>query len=64
MTRIRRTNAGDVEHILARYGFELVSQEGSHRKWRNLESQLQVGLDLGKLLFSDNSPKSINIEAF
>jgi len=42
MTRIRRMNAVDVERILVRYGFELVSQKGSHRKWRNLESQLQV----------------------
>ncbi|NHC36860.1 MULTISPECIES: type II toxin-antitoxin system HicA family toxin [Cyanophyceae] len=42
MTRIRRMNAGEVESILQRYGFELVSQKGSHRKWRNLARQLQV----------------------
>lgn len=42
MTRIRRMNADEVESILQRYGFELVSQKGSHRKWRNLERQLQV----------------------
>jgi len=42
MTRIRRMNADDVERILVRYGFELVSQKGSHRKWRNLECQLQA----------------------
>jgi predicted RNA binding protein YcfA (HicA-like mRNA interferase family) len=35
-------NAADVERILTRYGFELVSQKGSHRKWRNLERNLQV----------------------
>lgn len=42
MTRIRPMNADQVERILSRYGFELVSQKGSHRKWRNWESQLQV----------------------
>lgn len=42
MTRIRQMNADDVERILAQYGFELVSQKGSHRKWRNIEDQLQV----------------------
>ena len=24
-----------VQAILKRYGFELISQKGSHRKWRN-----------------------------
>lgn len=42
MTRIRRMNADEVERILQRYGFELVSQKGSHRKWRNAEEELQV----------------------
>jgi predicted RNA binding protein YcfA (HicA-like mRNA interferase family) len=42
MTRIRQMNADDVERILAQYGFELVSQKGSHRKWRNIKDQLQV----------------------
>ena len=42
MTRIRRMTADDVERILERYGFDLVSQKGSHRKWRNAESELQV----------------------
>ncbi|MEH1872532.1 type II toxin-antitoxin system HicA family toxin [Nostoc sp.] len=42
MSRTRRMNADDVESILQRYGFELVSQKGSHRKWRNIERQLQV----------------------
>lgn len=32
----------EVESILRRYGFELISQKGSHRKWRNLELGLQV----------------------
>ncbi|HEY9863984.1 MAG TPA: type II toxin-antitoxin system HicA family toxin [Candidatus Obscuribacterales bacterium] len=42
MTRIRRMNVDEVESILKNYGFELVSQKGSHRKWRNLERQLQT----------------------
>ena len=42
MTCDRRMNADDVEAILRRYGFTLVSQKGSHRKWRNLARQLQV----------------------
>lgn len=42
MSRTRRMNALEVESILLRYGFELVSQKGSHRKWRNIERQLQV----------------------
>lgn len=42
MSRTRRMNADEVERILQRYGFELVSQKGSHRKWRNIERQLQV----------------------
>jgi predicted RNA binding protein YcfA (HicA-like mRNA interferase family) len=35
-------NVDEVERILQRYGFVLISQKGSHRKWRNLERQLQV----------------------
>ncbi|MBU7585354.1 MAG: type II toxin-antitoxin system HicA family toxin [Nostoc sp. TH1S01] len=42
MTRTRRMNADEVERILQNYGFELISQKGSHRKWRNDERQLQV----------------------
>lgn len=42
MTRTQRMNADDVERILKRYGFELISQKGSHRKWRNLDRHLQV----------------------
>jgi predicted RNA binding protein YcfA (HicA-like mRNA interferase family) len=34
--------AREVESLLKRYGFELVSQKGSHRKWRHAESGLQV----------------------
>ena len=32
----------EVETILRRYGFELASQKGSHRKWRSIDSNLQV----------------------
>jgi predicted RNA binding protein YcfA (HicA-like mRNA interferase family) len=42
MSRTRRMNADDVEKVLQRYGFILISQKGSHRKWRNSERQLQV----------------------
>ncbi len=31
----------EVEVILKRYGFELISQKGSHRKWRNSDLGLQ-----------------------
>ena len=40
--RIRRMTSKEVERLLARHGFELVAQEGSHRKWRNAEKRLQV----------------------
>jgi predicted RNA binding protein YcfA (HicA-like mRNA interferase family) len=39
---MRRLNAKQVENILQNYGFELISQKGSHRKWRNSELGLQV----------------------
>ena len=42
MSRIRRINADEAEKILQQYGFELASQKGSHRKWRNVERQLMV----------------------
>ncbi|MBW4468034.1 MAG: type II toxin-antitoxin system HicA family toxin [Pegethrix bostrychoides GSE-TBD4-15B] len=42
MPRDRRLNATEVEAILRRYGFTLISQKGSHRKWRNAEQKLQV----------------------
>ncbi len=42
MGRIRRLTANEVEQILRRYGYQLVSQRGSHRKWRHPESGLQV----------------------
>lgn len=42
MTRILRLMAKEVEKILQRYNFQLISQKGSHRKWRNNELGLQV----------------------
>lgn len=40
--RVRRMTARELESILGRYGFELVSQKSSHRKWRNRPAGLQV----------------------
>lgn len=40
--RIRRMASAEVERILRQYGFHLVSQQGSHRKWRHPERRLQV----------------------
>lgn len=40
--RARRMTAREVEVLLRSHGFELVSQRGSHRKWRNQQKRLQV----------------------
>ncbi|HEY3413672.1 MAG TPA: type II toxin-antitoxin system HicA family toxin [Armatimonadota bacterium] len=37
-----RLNAKQVEDVLARNGFRLVSQRGSHRKWRHDAQRSQV----------------------
>ncbi len=42
MTRMRRLTSKEVEKLLKKYGFELISQKGSHQKWRNIELGLQV----------------------
>jgi len=42
MGHVRRMAAREIEAILGRYGFELVSQRGSHRKWRSAESRFVV----------------------
>lgn len=39
MTRLRRMNAETIERILRKYNFELVSQKGSHRKWRSKKNR-------------------------
>ena len=36
--RLRRMTSREVEKVLRRYGFELISQRGSHRKWRHPEN--------------------------
>lgn len=40
--KIRLFTAREVERLLAKYDFEFVSKKGSHRKWRNFTSGLQV----------------------
>lgn len=40
--KIRRLTAKEVEKLLSKYGFELISQKGSHRKWRNQNLSRQV----------------------
>ena len=40
--RIRRMNAREVESLLRRHGFQLMSEKGSHRKWRHPARRLQV----------------------
>ena len=40
--RIRRMTAKEVESTLERFGYVKVSQKGSHRKWRNPKTGLQV----------------------
>lgn len=40
--RILRMTAREVEVLLRRHGFQLVSQKGSHRKWRHASLGLQV----------------------
>ena len=40
--RIRQMDAIAVERLLKDYQFYLISQKGSHRKWRNDDRNLQV----------------------
>ena len=40
--RIRRMTAREVEFLLRHHRFQLISQKGSHRKWRNDLTGLQV----------------------
>lgn len=40
--RVIRMTARESESVLRRHGFVLVSQKGSHRKWRHEERGLQV----------------------
>ncbi len=40
--RLLRMTAREVEALLQKHGFRLVSQKGSHRKWRIPASGIQV----------------------
>ena len=40
--KTRPFTAREIERLLSRYGFVLISQKGSHRKWRNLSTGRQV----------------------
>lgn len=40
--RTLRMTAREVEGLLKKYGLKMISQKGSHRKWRHPESGLQV----------------------
>ena len=40
--RLPRLTADELIRILRRHGFELVSQRGSHQKWRHLDTGRQV----------------------
>jgi predicted RNA binding protein YcfA (HicA-like mRNA interferase family) len=40
--KLPRLKASDVIRILQRHGFVLVSQRGSHQKWRNIDNGKQV----------------------
>ncbi|MBI4219038.1 MAG: type II toxin-antitoxin system HicA family toxin [Chloroflexi bacterium] len=42
--RLPRLTAAQVASVLRQHGFELVSQRGSHQKWRNSETGKQVVL--------------------
>jgi predicted RNA binding protein YcfA (HicA-like mRNA interferase family) len=40
--RIRRMDAKQIDKILKQYGFELISQKGSYRKWRNFDPHIPL----------------------
>ncbi len=40
--KLRRLTSKEIEKLLSRFGFEMVSQKGSHRKWRNQVTGRQV----------------------
>jgi predicted RNA binding protein YcfA (HicA-like mRNA interferase family) len=35
-------NARQLESLLRQFGFEFISQKGSHRKWRHVQLRIQV----------------------
>ena len=40
--KFRPFTSKELEKLLSRFGFVLISQKGSHRKWRNPDSGRQV----------------------
>jgi len=40
--KLPRLKAGEIIRILERHGFVLISQRGSHQKWRNNDTGKQV----------------------
>jgi len=46
--RRRRMTASEVISILRSHGFDMVSQKGSHQKWRNSETRTQVIVPMHK----------------
>ena len=46
--RAPRMTATELERLLARHGFELVSQRGSHRKWQHPDTHRHVVVPLHK----------------
>ena len=40
--KLPRLTAGEVSRILQRHGFALISQRGSHQKWRSQDAGKQV----------------------
>ena len=46
--RAPRMTAMELERLLGSHGFELVSQRGSHRKWRHPDTGRQVVVPLHK----------------
>ncbi|MFL6373367.1 MAG: type II toxin-antitoxin system HicA family toxin [Pyrinomonadaceae bacterium] len=40
--KIRPFTSKELERLLTKYGFLLISQKGSHRKWRNQATGRQV----------------------
>ena len=40
--KLPRLKADEITRILEQHGFVLISQRGSHQKWRHLESGKQV----------------------
>lgn len=40
-SRVKRMTGAELESLLQRYGFVLVSQRGSHAKWRHSEKRFK-----------------------